>query len=307
MTGQRIARWPNDPAEDALALRLCGGLHWQARQGAPLAAVYPPRDPPEAELRAALGRAIQENDRILASWLNGPPRTNEIGRSSVLLGGLLTVAAETVPTLQLYEIGAGAGLNLLLDRWNHALGDGRRWGPANGPVSLDCDWRGPAPPLRRFSIVGRKGCDLMPVDPGKPAERERLLAYIWPDQCGRIARTEAALDHAARHGAGIARSDAPDWLADALAGPGEEGVARVLMHSIVWQYLDLDRQREITRVMVVAATEATAGRPLAWLRMERDGQRDTAAVILTTWPGGRTRELGRADYHGRFVNWTGVG
>lgn len=306
-TGSRVARWSGDPRLEALALRLCGGLHWLVRQGRkPLAAVYPPREPSEPELRDALTETIIGADDTLAGFLDGPPRTNEVGRSSVLLGGLQVVAAETGATLKLYEIGAGAGLNLLLDRWCHELGGGRRWGPANAPVTIACDWRGDAPPLVRLGIDGRVGCDLAPIDPREKTERERLLAYIWPDQAGRLARTEAALAHAARHGAVVEAADAPPWLERALAEPEEEGVARVLFHSIVWQYLDVGRQREITRVMVVAAAEATADRPLAWLRMERDSQRTTAAVILTTWPGGRTRELGRADYHGRFVEWSGV-
>ncbi len=42
--GRRVQGWPGDPRADALALRLCGGLHALARSGdAPeLAAVYPP-------------------------------------------------------------------------------------------------------------------------------------------------------------------------------------------------------------------------------------------------------------------------
>ncbi|HUF55457.1 MAG TPA: DUF2332 family protein, partial [Thermohalobaculum sp.] len=152
-TGRRIADWPGDPVADALPLRLCGGLHALARSGrAPwLAAVYPPRAAPEAELAAAVARAVAEEDAALDRWLSGPPQTNEIGRSGVLLGGLQIVAADTGAALELLEIGSSAGLNLLVDQWAYDLGRGLRWGAANAPLTVPCAWRGRAPRLGRLS------------------------------------------------------------------------------------------------------------------------------------------------------------
>ena len=305
--GRRVAEWPGDPVADALPLRLCGGLHALARSGrAPyLTAVYPPRQAAEPELAAAVARAVDEEAAALGRWLDGPPQTNEIGRSGVLLGGLMVVAAETGAGIELFEIGASAGLNLLLDRWAYDLGRGRRWGAANAPLTVPCDWRGEAPPFAPLHVVRRAGVDRSPVDAGDAQARERLLAYVWPDQTGRLARTEAALEHVARHGPRIARAEAPGWLEARLAEPQEARVCRVLMHSIVWQYLSPAEQERITRAMVAAGLEATPERPVAWVRMERDGEAGSAAVLLTTWPGGRTRELGRADFHGRHVVWSG--
>jgi len=37
--------------------------------------------------------------------------------------------------------------------------------------------------------------------------------------------------------------------------------------------------------------------------MEPDAVKGSAVVTLTDWPGGRERELGRADFHGRWVEW----
>lgn len=305
--GRRMAEWPGDPRADALALRLCGGLHALVRSGrAPgLAAVYPPRDAADADLRAALSEVLADNGRELAAWLDHAPQTNEVARSAVLLGGMQIVAAATGKPLHLLEIGASAGLNLLADHWNYELGRGQRWGAANAPVTIECDWRGAAPPLRRLSISGRAGADLAPIDPRVPAERERMLAYLWADQAGRLARAEAALEHAARHGLKIERADAASWIATQLTEPPDRETCRLLMHSIVWQYLTPETRHRITEAMVVQGIKATPEQPLAWLRMEADGERETAAVILTTWPGSRTRELGRADFHGRFVEWSG--
>ena len=53
--GARLLAWPGDPMTDALALRLCGGLHALVRAGdAPsLASLYPPTPlPSEDALRA---------------------------------------------------------------------------------------------------------------------------------------------------------------------------------------------------------------------------------------------------------------
>jgi hypothetical protein len=75
------------------------------------------------------------------------------------------------------------------------------------------------------------------------------------------------------------------------------------MHSIMWQYLPQPTQARITAAMHSAGDAANRDSPLAWSRLEPDGDPSTAAVLLTLWPGGTTRELGRGDWHGRFVDW----
>ena len=53
--------------------------------------------------------------------------------------------------------------------------------------------------------------------------------------------------------------------------------------------------KQITRALEGADT------PLSWLLMEADG--DATSVEATVWPGGETRVLARAGYHGRPVRW----
>lgn len=304
--GRAVADWSLDPAESALALRLCGALHRLVRSGkAPgLAALYPPRAATGPALDTALKAAIATHGDALAAMLESAPQTNEVARSAVLLGGLLTLAAATRLPLALHEIGASAGLNLYPDRYRYSLGQGRHWGAPEAPVTITSDWRGGCPPLDApLQVVARAGCDLAPVDPADPAARARMIGYIWPDQADRLARTAAALDHAAAHPAVLARADAAAWVEEWLAEPPQPGILRVLMHSIMWQYLPRETQARITEAMARAGAEATADTPLAWLGMEPDATPGTATVLLTTWPGGATRELGRGDYHGRFAEW----
>ncbi len=240
----------------------------------------------------------------LAGLLESAPQTNEVARCGILLGGLLTVAGETRLPLALNEIGASAGLNLHADCYAYDLGQGRRWGPADAPLTIACDWRGAAPPLEAaLEIVARAGSDLAPIDPADGEARARLLGYIWPDQPARLERTAAALAHCAAHKVALARADAADWAEARLAEPPRDGVVRVLMHSIAWQYFARATQGRVAAALAAAGAAATPDTPLAWLRFEPDDIRGSAAILLTLWPGGETRALGRGDYHGRFADW----
>ncbi len=304
--GRAVAGWPLDPVASALALRLCGALNRTVRAGrAPaLARLYPPLADTGPALDAALRTAIAEQGGELAGLLESAPQTNEVARSGILLGGLLSIAAETGLPLALNEIGASAGLNLHADCYAYDLGQGRRWGPGDAPLTIACDWRGAAPPLEAaLEIVARAGSDLAPIDPADGAARERVLGYIWPDQPARLARTAAALAHCAAHKVALAQAEAADWAEARLAEPPRRGVARVLMHSIAWQYFPQTTQGRVAAALAGAGAAATRHTPLAWLRFEPDGTRGTAAILLTLWPGGETRVLGRGDYHGRFADW----
>lgn len=302
--GRRVLSWPGDPGcfADALALRLCGGLHFLARGGrAPeLAGLYPPAGMPEAAtLWEALVPALE--DEGLPAWLDHAPQTNEVGRSAVLMSGLLVIANRLKLPLRLYELGASAGLNLLLDAYGYALGGLAAGDPASG-VQLTPAWKGPPPPAAAVRIVGRRGTDLNPAR--LPAEGDRLLAYVWPDQPERLQRLEAALAIAAAAPPGVDRAGAADWLEAQLALAPESGLARVVMHSIAFQYFDADSQRRVTARIEAAGERASAAAPLAWLRYEQEPDSGRPSLRLRTWPGGE-QLLAWAHPHGRSVQWLG--
>ena len=303
----RVLDWPGNPSHhaDALPLRLAGALHALVLEGRDpvLARVYPPHETDDDTLWRAVDAALAADADFILSRLEGPPQTNETMRSAALAPGLLTVAERTGLPLVTSELGASAGLNMVWDRFAYHFGAARR-GAASSGVVIAPDWRGPPPPDIAPRVIERAGCDRAPARLESEADRLRLLSFVWADQAARMERLEAAIALTRAEGIGVDRADAADWLAGRLARP-RPGAAHVVCHSIFWQYLDAARQARVRGLLDAAGARATTAAPLAWLRMEADGEPPGAAVTLTLWPGGETRCLGRADFHGRWILWTG--
>jgi hypothetical protein len=300
--GRRVLDWPGETMRDALALRLCGGLHALVRRGeAPeLASLYPPAPLPSAEtLRPALSRALIEYSEALDRWLDSAPQTNEVGRSAVLMSGLLVLAERFGLPLRLFELGASAGLNLQLDRYGYILG-GTQAGDRGAAVQLRPEWKGAPPPEVPVRAFDRAGVDLNPVDP--VSDRERLLAYVWPDQARRLAQLDAALEIAARDVPPVARGDAADWLEAQLAREPERGVCRVVLHSVAFQYFPRDARQRIRARLEIVGTEASEAAPLAWLRLEKLSEDEHFSLRLRTWPGD-DRLLAWSHPHGTWIEW----
>jgi hypothetical protein len=295
---------------DAVALRWLGALHDIVLEdpASPLAAAYPGEGRP-GDAEAAWPRALEVMERQaarIAAFMTHEPQTNEVLRSSALLPGFLTVAAETGLPLRLLEIGASAGLNQLWDRYRHRLGDWGEWGPAASPVRLASEWRGTRPPpTQAASVVERRACDRAPVDLADPAQRRRLRAFVWADQSERLARLTAAIDMALAAEVRVERADAIDFLR-ASAAP-RAGAATVVFHSVVFQYLPAASQAALGEVIAAHGAAATAAAPLAWLRMEPEpGNLARMELRLTTWPGGEERLLGHAHPHAAWSEWLGA-
>ena len=301
--GKAILDWPGDPRADALALRVAGALHALVLAGrAPaLIAAYPPNElPSDAMLRSAIEAAFIDHADNILRFIDSPPQTNEIARSAILAGGFLAVAARTSLPLAILEIGASAGLNLNWDQFGYDLG-GMVLGRMDARPRLAPCWEGPPPPNVDVVVAERAGCDRAPIDLGSDDEVQRLRAYIWPDQLHRMERLDQALQMAGSKPIAIDRADAADWTASRLSTV-RNGLATVLFHSIVWQYIPKDRQRRLERLITHAGRTATSNAPFAWLRMEPETAK-AAGLHLTIWPEGRTHHLADVDYHGRWVHW----
>lgn len=300
-----LAGWEGDPLLDAVALRLLGAVHFRVLEGRlpKLAQHYPsaggtPRLPAAAE---AFLEALQAERSFIRPWLDRQVQTNEVLRSAGLLGGFLQIAQEAGLPLRLLEIGASAGLNQLFDQYRYALGP-HHWGRPGSEPLLRTEWTGPPPALAApVAVAERLACDLAPIDLTDPQARRRSEAFIWPDQLHRRARFRAAARRLASARLHIDRASALPWLERQLAAPAP-GRTSVLFHSVMWHYIPQPEREAIEALLARVGTAATVQAPLAWLRMEAEGE-DSCALRLRLWPGGEERLLARCGFHGQYVKW----
>jgi len=296
----------DDPPGSALGLRFLGAVHRLVLQEkAPqLAACYPSAggDSNCDDLWPRFRGVVQHHQAALRELVHRPVQTNEVGRCAALLGGFLEVARQTGLPLRLLEVGAAAGLILRWDQYRYEAG-AEGWGDSHSRVRITGAFGGEHPRFDVLAkIVERRGCDASPIDPGTEEGRLTLQSYVWPDQVERFRQLAAAIDVARRVSARVDQGTAPDWLETALAH-GVPGVATVVYHSIVWQYLSNEDRARFERVIAAAGQAATHDSPLAWLRFEPAG--NVAEVRLQLWPGSKDRLLARSGFHGKPVQWLG--
>ncbi len=330
-TAHRLAL-AGDAPEWAALLPSCGG-------SAPAAPAVPALDTPtDAELRAAWLALVAEHGDALVAGLDREVQTNEVGRAAALgyahavalahLGSgrrsgrdVTTSSAEAVGETEamparLIELGCSGGLNLRLDRFRLELAHGPRstsgglvLGDPDGPVRLVPDLLAPVDPDLSTSstvrLVERIGIDPHPIDPTTDDGRLTLLSFVWPDQVERFERLAAAIELAREVPASLvatAGRSTAEVLEEVLAGPAPPGVATIVQHSIVWQYIPTDQRSAVTAAIESAGERATAENPLVWVRFEPDvWDRTRVAVSVRSWPDGGDRLVAHADFHGRWL------
>jgi hypothetical protein len=313
-TGRRIAGWPGLTLKDAMPLRIAGGFHHLLLTGADqrLAQVYGGQVTDQAAVDALVLDLAHRFDARLLPWLDGPPQTNEAGRAASIMGGLLWLAQRVrVPRFDLFELGASAGVNTMIDRYFFRLG-AVEVGPEESPMRIVPDWRGPPPPPppAGFTIASVKGCDIAPINLADPDSALRLKAYVWPDAGERMARIEAAIALAGQQPPDLVAADAGDFAAAMLARPQQPGTARVMFHSIMWQYLPDATQQRITAAFTAAGAGATPDCPLGWVALETDPATFRHELRVRLWDGavhkGGEHLLSHAHPHGAWVEWLGA-
>ncbi|MBV7259516.1 DUF2332 domain-containing protein [Erythrobacter sp. WH158] len=310
-TGRRIANWEGLTLKDAMPLRMAGGLHHLLLSGQDdrLARVYSGQITDQGLIDALVCELVETYDTQLLPWLDGPPQTNEAGRAASIMGGLLWVAQRAIPKLELFELGASAGVLTMLERYRFHLGE-TAVGPLGSPMQIEPAWRGegapPAPP-ENFQILSVRGCDVGPIDLADPDSALRLKSYVWPDAPGRMARIDAAIALASAKPPELVKQDAGEFVTAMLAEPQTEGVTRVMFHSIMWQYMPASTQEAITAEFEAAGAEATEERPLAWVSLETDPATFRHELKVRLWNGsaedGTTHLLSHAHPHGAWVEW----
>lgn len=303
---RRVRGWTGAPLADALPLRLAGGLHALRLTGTEplLAPLY--EGQAVKGLPVLLAEVLERHEAFLLPWLDGPPQTNEAGRSWGYAAAMLWLAEQGLPPrFELLEIGSSAGINLMMARYRYDL-CGVPVGPVDAAMRIAPDWRGLPPPVREIAIVGARGCDVAPVDLGDEAQAMRLKAYTWPELTERVARMAIAVAEAKRSPPLIARQRGEAFVAEALDRPQEEGTTRVVMHSVVWQYIPADERERITASLEAAGGRATPGQALAHVSLEANRDTHRHELQVRFWPGGAEwRKLGTAHPHGAWAEWDG--
>jgi len=301
----RIREWAGVPLADGLPLRAAGALHglYLSGEAPELAPIY--RGEPADDIALVKAAAVRHAE-ALQPWLDGPPQTNEAGRSSGFVAAMLWLAEQGLPArFAPLEIGSSAGINLMIERYRWNLG-GVEVGADDPVMRFQPEWRGPPPPAHAIRIAVPQGCDVAPLDLTAPAQALRLKAFIWPEHTERFARLEAAIAAAKEQPPRLVKMRAADFVESRLARPQEEGTTRVLVHSIVWQYLPDEEKQRITEAMEAAGANATPERPLAWIALEADRVAMGHALRVRYWPGdGETHRLGAAHAHGAWLEWLG--
>lgn len=304
--GRRVKTWPGDPAPgaDSVPLRLCGALHGLvlSEQAPALAQAYAMGG--GMYLDREIHNAVQEHGKYILEWLEFAPQTNEVGRSGPIIAAAWFLGAQTPDiAYDALELGASAGLNLNFPLYSLADNDGFQPPLADEGISdvrLAPRWQGQPPVPQPLTVATARGIDLNPLDPAR--DGFRLMSYVWADQRDRLGRLRAALAIAGACPPGVDQGDAADWLEAQLSQPATHG--RLVYHTVAAQYFPASTRARIEGALQEAGQAASPGAPLAHFSMEGDGG-DGAALRLRLWTGGRAREwaLGRADFHGRWINW----
>lgn len=323
--------------------RLAAGLAAEPRALAILAAAPPTHRAPVALFAAVHDRLLAEPDEELAAWypnLTSSPRTddpvpafvafcrahhdeliglvagrvpqtNEIGRSALLLVGLADVASRSGALAHL-DVGASAGLNLLLEHYGYDYSGHRLGGDR---LVLECRVSGGPGPLPSAipPFVTHQGLDASPVDLADPDQVRWLEACVWPDQPDRFARLRTAIAIAREHGVRVRRGDAVADLAGALDALGPGGHPAITT-SWVLSYLS-DEQRA---AFVAALDERGRERDLSWVYLEAPayapglpgpspiGDPELTVLTVVDWRAGRrsVRQLATCHPHGYTLHWT---
>jgi hypothetical protein len=299
----------DDPGPSGLALRLAGSVHRLVLAGEAdeLTGFYPSAGGTWSSdgVAAVVDFRTRQRDDV-RPLLDRAPQTNEVGRATALLGGLLRMVERWPLPVRLFEIGASGGLNLQADRFRCSDDAGGQWGDPQSPVSLGGAWTGATLPLgQTLTIVERGGCDVHPVDVTTEDGRLTLTSYVWPDMTERHARLAGAIELARTRPVQVERADAASYADRLTLVPG---AMTVLWHSVMWQYVPREQQERVAARLAALGVTATDDSPLVHLFAEPTRRTPEAEhefwVCAEAWPGGGERTyLGRMAPHGVPVTW----
>lgn len=285
-------------------LNLAAALQHLALAGEPtLSQYYPSRDGNgDARAAWAAGRDILARDRNrFERMFMGAVQTNEVGRSTPVLGASLYLAAHFDLPLRIFEIGASAGLNLHFDRYRYDE-TGWSWGSVGSPLILRNRTSSGRPnhlhaPL---SVVERHGCDLNPIDLSDEDGRLRLQSFVWPDQTDRCDQLQAAIDVATATPVQISAEGFLTWLNREVTC--RAGYVTVVLHTVVEEHLSRRERDDLRGTVAALAEQSSSKAPLAEIGMELKA--GSYVTNVRVWSDSTSETMiCTSDGHARNIVW----
>jgi len=306
--GDIFSNWQGAPQADAVALRFVAAFHYLVitNQDSSLVSVFPPSEgfkssEQDEKRRYIFQNAIESHQELIIKYLKSPPQTNEVGRSIVLVGGFLEIVKRFGKHIDIFEIGASAGLNLYFDQYHYQC-ESWQWGNTESKVRFSPNWQGTSPPPGSIKVHNRRACDVSPVSIN--TQKDRLLSYVWPDQIERIERLRAAIEYVGLQQPSIDKSEATEWLQQQAETAATER-PRVFYHSIIWQYFSHEQKQAFENAMQIIGNSASEESPVIWMRLEPSKGSNHAELRCTVWPNKEKWVLAQSGFHGEWVRWFG--
>jgi hypothetical protein len=270
-------------------LRLLGGLHYLVLTG-------------RASWDDVRGALAGEAEFLRHFTAEQGIQTNEVRRSWILAPCFLLLAEETgAEAFDLVELGAGAGFNLLWDRYHHVYEAGE-WGSQDAALSFEGEERGPVPGRlfgRRPTVRRRIGIDLNPLDVTRAEDALLLRSFVWADQRERLDVLDRAIAAVRRSPPELVHGDYVERLPELLA-ERRSGALTVVFQTASLGYVTAEERRRVRETL----TKAAESEPLAWI-----GSAAPLEEGMTAWgmdvrllPGER-RIVAHADFHGAWIDW----
>ncbi|QMU67196.1 DUF2332 domain-containing protein [Streptacidiphilus sp. P02-A3a] len=245
-------------------------------------------------------------------------QTNEPGRCAALLIGLLEVEQLCKGPIHLVDLGASAGLLLVLDllEYSFEADDGRRSvvRPRTEPRGVPVpplpvklwNWREREMPTSLPDIGQKVGIDLTPLDVTRPEDRLMLESYVWPEERDRRVFIRSVAELASQRPPEIRSGDAADVLPEVLASLPEDGVVCVINSHAVGQF-PAETVRAVDAVLAPQIADgrcvklALEGRPGGPLTAPQHGPTGGSYAQLRLTSASGTASLLLAGSHGGWI------
>jgi hypothetical protein len=238
---------------------------------------------------------LEHRDEVASTLAARRTQTNEPARCAVLL----PVLCQLTQPLALLEVGAAAGLCLLVDHYGYDY-NGHHLGGEE--VVFECAVHGDVPlPERLPEVAWRAGIDLEPIDLDDATAVRWLEALVWPEQTDRLERLRSAIAIARRERPRVVRANLLDRLAS-VASQAPRDATLVIFHTAVLAYLSAAEREQFARD--VTAIDAT------WISNEGPnvvpGPRVRGATPIADSHlliARNNHPVAFCDPHGRWVQW----